>query len=444
MPDHLNICLMNDSFPPLLDGVANTVQNYADILTERGDKAIVVVPYYPNTVDDYDYPVLRYPSLNTTRLVGYRAGYPFSPATLEELERADLDLIHTHCPFMSTAVARTLRERVDVPLIFTYHTKFDIDIRRAVRGELLQTKAIQLLVSNISACDEVWAVSHGAGENLRSLGYQGDIVVMENGVDFPRGAAAPELVEEIRRRHRIPAEHPVYLFVGRLRWYKSVREILDGLRCLKEAGRDFTMVFVGKGDDQEEMEAYAAQLGLADSCRFVGPVYDREQLRGYYTMADLFLFPSSYDTFGLVVREAAACGTASILVRDSCAAEGAVDGENSFLVEETGESVGRCLLRVGHDRDLMARVGRSAQETLYIPWEDSVARARARYEVVLERYRAGHTGRKLEWSDEFFNSMSELCEKVAWVRRQREKVLNRGRELKELRKTLREKFYRYF
>ena len=56
----------------------------------------------------------------------------------------------------------------------------------------------------------------------------------------------------------------------------------------------------------------------------------------------------------------------------------------------------------------------------------------------------GHTGRKLEWSDEFFNSMSELCEKVAWVRRQREKVLNRGRDLKELRKTLREKFYRYF
>ena len=49
-------------------------------------------------------------------------------------------------------------------------------------------------MSNISACDEVWAVSHGAGENLRSLGYQGDIVVMENGVDFPRGAAAPELI----------------------------------------------------------------------------------------------------------------------------------------------------------------------------------------------------------------------------------------------------------
>ena len=168
MPDHLNICLMNDSFPPLLDGVANTVQNYADILTERGDKAIVVVPYYPNTVDDYDYPVLRYPSLNTTRLVGYRAGYPFSPATLEELERADLDLIHTHCPFMSTAVARTLRERVDVPLIFTYHTKFDIDIRRAISATVRSGRSSRMVTAQSTPCG-TWAASpsspcgHGGG-----------------------------------------------------------------------------------------------------------------------------------------------------------------------------------------------------------------------------------------------------------------------------------------
>ena len=444
MEDKLNICLMNDSFPPLLDGVANTVQNYADILTDRGDRAVVAVPYYPNIVDNYDYPVVRYPSLNTTRLVGYRAGYPFSPTVLTELEKAKPDLIHSHCPFISTAVARTLRERVDVPVIFTYHTKFDIDIRRAVKSAALQKKAIRLVVDNIASCDEVWAVSHGAGENLRSLGYEGEIVTMPNGVDFPRGRASREEVDKVIAAHHIPREHPIYLFVGRLRWYKSVREIMDGLHGLKRDGKEFTMVFVGKGEDQPEMEEYARQLGIAENCRFAGPVYDREALRAYYTMADLFLFPSSYDTFGLVVREAAACGTASVLVRDSCAAEGAEDGENSFLVEETGESVYRCLARVGHDRELLARVGQQALENLYVSWEDSVSRARDRYEVVLERYRAGHTGRKFEWSDDFFTTMDEVCEKVAWVRRQREKVVNRGRDLVELSRSLRNKINRYF
>ena len=45
------------------------------------------------------------------------------------------------------------------------------------------------MVRNIEACDEVWTVSHGAGENLRSLGFRGEYRVMENGVDFPRGRA---------------------------------------------------------------------------------------------------------------------------------------------------------------------------------------------------------------------------------------------------------------
>jgi len=216
---------------------------------------------------------------------------------------------------------------------------------------------------------------------------------------------------------------------------------LDGLHGIKRDGKEFTMVFVGKGEDQEDMEAYAEELGIGGNCRFVGPVYNREELRAYYTMADLFLFPSSYDTFGLVVREAAACATASLLVRDSCAAEGVTDDVNCFLVEETGRSIYECLSRVGHDRQLLAKVGQNAQDMLYVSWEDSIEHARQRYQVVLERYHSGKTGRKFEWSDEFFNTMDELCEKVTWVRHQRDKVLDRGRDIKEL---VMGKFDRYF
>lgn len=443
MTDQLRVCLLNDSFPPLIDGVANTVVNYAETLTRLGDQVVVTTPSYPGAEDNYPYPVIRYPSLPTTRLVGYRAGYPFSATLLSALEDFRPDLIHSHCPFMSTMVARTLRERVDVPMIFTYHTKFDIEIRRAVRSELLQARAAQLVVGNIAACDEVWVVSQGAGENLRSLGYEGDMVVMENGVDFPKGRASQDQIDAILRELQIPKEHPVYLFVGRLRWYKGIREILDGLAGLKRDGKSFTMVFVGQGEDQGEMEAYAEKVGVGPDCRFPGSIHDREVLRGYYSMADLFLFPSSYDTFGLVVREAAACGTASLLARDSCAAEGALDGENSFLVEETGQSVYECLSQVGHDRERLARTGQRAQETMYVSWEDSVARARERYELVIERHRAGDTSRRFELSDEFFNIMDSLCEKVAWARRQQEKVVNLNRDLKEM---VRDKWHnrRYF
>ena len=427
----MNVCLMNDSFPPLIDGVANTVQNYANILTDNGDKVMVAVPDYPGAVDDYRYQVVRYPSLPTTKLVGYRAGYPFSASTLDELEKANFDLIHSHCPFVSTVVARTLRERTDVPVVFTYHTKFDIEIKRLVKSEMLQEKTIETLVKNIASCDEVWAVSKGAANNLYSMGYKGDIVVMENGVDFPKGAASEKLVNELAGKHGVDRSKPVYLFVGRLRWYKGIREILDGLSLLNRDGKDFTMIFIGNGEDREEMEKYAESAGVSEKCKFIGEVHDREELRGYYTLADLFLFPSSYDTFGLVVREAAACGTASMLVRGSCAAEDAADDVDSFFIEESGESIYRKLSQVGFNKERLKQVGENAQRNLYISWGDSVAQAKERYQVVLDKYKYGCTNRRFEWTDEFFNAMEEICDKVTWVRNRKDKIKSIGRDFRD-------------
>ena len=424
----MNICLLNDSFPPLIDGVANTVQNYAKILTENGDKAVVTVPYCPGAEDNYSYEVVRYRSAPTTKLVGYRAGYPFSASTLDKLEEQKFDVIHTHCPFMSAVLARTLRERVDAPIIFTYHTKFDIEIKRIVKNELLKDRIVKSIVKNISACDEVWAVSEGAADNLRSLGYDGEIVVMENGVDFPSGEANTELVDKIANDLNINRENPIYLFVGRLRWYKGIREILDGLSGLVKDNKDFTMIFIGDGEDRQEMESYAATIGVSDKCKFIGSVHDRELLRGYYTLADLFIFPSSYDTFGLVVREAAACGTPSMLVRGSCAAESAINNVDCFLIEETGEFVYNKLRDVGFNKDLLKLVGENAQRNLYTSWADSVNFAKERYEHVIEKYKAGHTNRKFDWTDEIFDFMEDACDIVTWMRNQRDKIKGIGKD----------------
>lgn len=193
---------------------------------------------------------------------------------------------------------RSLRDVVNAPVVFTYHTKFDIDIARAIKGRALQSAAVKLLVNNITACDEVWVVSRGAGENLRSLGFDGEYIVMPNGVDLPKGRAE-EAARGLDRTLDLPRDVPVYLFVGRIMWYKGLRLILDALARLKGAGRDFRMVLVGDGQDRESRaEAYAAALGLGDRCFFVGALRDREAIRAWYTRGDLLLFPSTFDTNG--------------------------------------------------------------------------------------------------------------------------------------------------
>ena len=402
------ICLLNDSFPPMIDGVANAVVNYARRLTERGDPVTVATPAVPGADDSaFPFPVLRYPSFDTRKKFGYVSGRPFSPELAARLQKEGVGILHTHCPIVSTFLARELRDVVDAPIVLTYHTKFDIDIAKAIRGKLLQESAIHALVQNISACDEVWTVSRGAGENLRSLGYQGEYLVMPNGVDLPRGRLTPEEIQAVTGGFDLPEAVPCFLFVGRLMWYKGIRIILDALAALRDRGISFRMVFLGGGMDEADIRNYTGELGLTDRCLFPGSVRDRQALRAWYCRADLFLFPSSFDTNGLVVREAAACGLPAVLIRGSCAAEDVTDGVTGFLIEENAPSMAECLTELLRSPSRVSSVGKAAEERLYLSWADAVDHAVARYEVVMERYRSGQR-RKPRLTDEMFRSVGEL------------------------------------
>lgn len=406
------ICLLNDSFPPLIDGVANTVKNYADQLPVIGRKTIVVTPSYPEADDGkFPYPVVRYPSICTPIFEGYPAGIPFSPEVAGRVKNKNVRLLHSHCPIMSTFMARQLRQIIDAPIVFTYHTKFDIDIAHITGNRALQHACKKAIVANITACDEVWAVSQGAGENLRSLGYEGDYIVMPNGVDMPLGQSSEKQIANATKGFDLPAGMPVYLFVGRMMWYKGIRIILDALAKLKVQGKAFRMVFIGKGDDYEQIVSYAREISISDRCLFVGTIHDREQLRAWYSRADLFLFPSTYDTNGLVVREAAACNVASVLVKGSCAAEGITDGRNGFLIEETADSMAECLSSLTAEK--MAAAGENAAKEIYLSWQSAVAMAAERYDIVIDRYKSRQYHRSLKPMEGIMKLNGELMEALA-------------------------------
>ena len=405
------ICLLNDSFPPLIDGVSNAVVNYATNITRSGNKAFVVTPDYPGADDSaFDFPVVRYPSVDLRKHFGYTAGNPFLPKTVRGLEKHDISLLHSHCPIASNFLARELRELFNVPLVMTYHTKFDIDIANAIRGKILQGGLIKALVESVSSVDELWVVSNGAGENIRKLGYKGDYIVMPNGVDMPRRRACQAEIDAATAGYDLPQDVPVFVFVGRLMWYKGLRIILDALAALRSQDIGFRMVFIGTGGDEQEVRKYVSQLRLEDKCFFTGPIRDRNTIAAWYTRADLLLFPSTFDTNGLVVREAAACGLATVMVGGSCAAEGVTGGLNGLFIEENACSLAVCLAKVSGDRQRMRQIGENASKDLYLSWEDAVKTAQERYGTVIENYRSGKRNRRNKFTDELLALHSSLIE----------------------------------
>ncbi len=410
MSKKINVCLLNDSFPPVIDGVANAVVNYSKIIQKNYGNVIVATPEYPNVKDNYDFQVLRYPSMNTTKMVGYRAGLPFDLNYLNKFNSENTDILHSHCPVASTFLARMLRDKIHKPIVFTYHTKFDIDIARAVNSKLIQDAAIKLLIENIESCDDIWVVSQGAGENLKSLGFKGEYTVMHNGVDFTKGKSSPEDIEVVKKKYHLPDDLPIYLFVGRMMWYKGLKIIIDALRQKKNADQDFRMLFVGDGGDIKEVQQYVIDHDLDDKCIFAGAVSDRKILKDIFSSCDIFIFPSTFDTNGIVVREAAAAGLGTILIKGSCAAEDTVDNQNVIQIEENADSLAKVLIQNDNNVNFYHQIGENAQQQLYLSWEDAVKKAVERYQEILKKYHYEEKKRKsMDLQDNFFAMWAQLA-----------------------------------
>lgn len=378
----MKIGLMNDSFPPTIDGVSTAVFNYANILNDKFKSDVMVItPRAPFVKDRYPYEVFRYDAFQFNHKEKYQFGWPFRHALRKYVRSRQMDILHFHCPIASGKFARIITEEQRIPIVATYHTKYDYDVRKRVPTKALQDFFLRFIVRNISAADEVWVVSPGAGENLRSIGYKGDYIVMPNGVDLTKGKADTATVQSLSEKYKLPKDVPVFLFVGRILWYKNLKLTLDALKMLKESGQDFRFLIVGEGTDHRAVERYARKIGLRNKVIFAGRCADRSVLKGYYSLADAFLFPSAFDTNGLVVREAAACDCPAVLIQGHSAADGIVHGENGYLAEsETAESYYRTIHEMLKNREGMKRAGKNAAETLYLSWEDAVAIAYKRYE----------------------------------------------------------------
>lgn len=381
--------IFNDSFPPILDGVTLTVQNYAHWLSLKGKTPCVVTPWNP-VGGAYPYDVMRYFSLPIWNRRPYRYGYPkLDPLIWRRLRRQPFKLLHAHCPFSSGRLAVYVKKKQNLPLIGTFHSKYRQDLEHSFRHLPWCVPIImKRILDFFNACDEVWIPQAYVEDTVREYGYTGRLSVVENGNDFASMVKGdlPEYKRKAKKSIGAEEDEIALLFVGQHIKEKGVDTILDTLSLLDGEVR-FRMNFIGNGYAFDEMKTRISELGLSDRVKFHGVVTDRERLAEYYAGSDLFLFPSFYDNAPLVVREAAAMGTPAVLLKGSTAAEVVSDGRNGFLVEKNPEDFHGLIRSLASDRDRLRRVGSGARDTLVRSWEDVVDEVSDRYDTLIRQYK---------------------------------------------------------
>ena len=378
------IGLFNDSFPPIMDGVSLTVQNYAYCLHKKDQPVCVITPKSPQSDDNEPYPVYRYTSIPILGRKPYRFGLPKMDLSFRtELNQVSFGLVHAHCPFSSGNIALRIAKEQHVPFVATFHSKYRDDFERSVHNKFIAKLMADEVIRFYEKADEVWISQASVEDTIREYGFKGKVEVVPLGNDFTSDQPVKPIKKQARKDLDINDNETVFLFVGQLIWEKNTRLIVESLALINDL--PFKMFFVGNGYATDDLKQLVDKLGLSSKVEFVGTITDREKLKQYYAATDLFLFPSTYDTWALVVREAAALGTPSVLIEGSTISKAITNNYNGFLTQDSNESFASCLRELISKPELISSVGLNASKTITRTWESMTDDVIDRYQNLVKR-----------------------------------------------------------
>jgi glycosyltransferase involved in cell wall biosynthesis len=213
------------------------------------------------------------------------------------------------------------------------------------------------------------------------------VVVVPNGVNPEFSPADPGDLSEFRQRQGLPTRY--ILFLGTLEPRKNLVRLVEAYALLRSRAQDGAAATIpplviagGKGWFYREIFARVNDLGLGDQVIFPG-FLPAEDLPWWYRGAELFVYPSLFEGFGLPVLEAMACGTPTIASRASSLPEVAGDGAILVDPEDVGQ-LADAMFRVLTTPSLSGQLSAAGlRQAACFPWERTAAATREVYRSVL-------------------------------------------------------------
>ena len=259
----------------------------------------------------------------------------------EIIQEGNYDLIHCHTPVGAVVARLAARKsrKTGTRVIYTAHG-FHFYKGAPLLNWLVYFPVEWLLAPLTDVLITINREDFDRAERL--LHAKKTVYIPGVGIDTARFRDNEEKGAALRRELGIPENATVLLSVGELTKRKNHRAVLDALAGMDN--RNLFYVVCGRGPLKEELEEYAQKLGLGDRVRFMGY---RNDVPVFYTMSDLFLFPSLQEGLPVSVMEAMASGKPVICSRIRGNTDLVEDGVNGFLIDP-GEprSIAAAVLRL--------------------------------------------------------------------------------------------------
>jgi glycosyltransferase involved in cell wall biosynthesis len=311
-----------------INGVAMTIKRVVKTAKARGVELTVF------TTGDTDHKAIdgvrTFPSIGDFSLPEYpelRLHFPPILDLIDAFERGGFTKVHVSTPGTMGLLGLAIAKLMDVPIAATYHTDIPQYVGRLTNDLFLESTAWNFIIWFYNQMDEVMVPSKSTRDQLVERGLAPEKVrPLPRWVDtdaFTPARRNPELWRSYGMNGEIK-----FLYVGRLSKEKNLSLLADAFIDVIEAGFTSRLVIVGDGPYRQELTEKLRGYPVL----FTGFRHG-DELTAIYASSDVFVFPSTTDTFGNVVLEAQACGIPVIVSDEGGPKELMVPGETGFVVK---------------------------------------------------------------------------------------------------------------